>query len=453
MKSKQIILKLFIALLFVGIHTSCEKENESENDYAPLIRPIVTSEVNWIGHWLNEGNKVDLVKNIAREYEFLNQEVLVNLKFPEELYDENTQAEIDFIVEQLQKETPDWDIIRLYGNYEEIGIQLNNPNWEEKYLVDFSSVPGFIESHKNFIKTASYKERNDNRFYGPHIEGQLAALFVNTKVAEKIGIKVKQFDMTFDDFLRYIKAVHHYNENHDDIVPIFEYNWGKTTTIFNMLFYSLMDSKDEALSTVLTEKKLEAIEKCFMALEELSAFNPIEKDWWEHDWAVENNRILNGECLFFPNLTLMYGIWNKDNADLLKDVMPCEFPVFKPSPVYIGGYLSNWAVLKKSPNKDRAIELMMQMCKPDVAEQWGRLSKSPSGIKGSLTGSIFGFDPFETYTYSLEKKYETMVKDEDKAYIMGQKNTHINLPIQDILLKNITAKDAFETFKTQVILY
>ncbi|MDA3893044.1 MAG: ABC transporter substrate-binding protein [Salinivirgaceae bacterium] len=447
-----IVLSFCVVIMLVLMFSfvSCNKQEKYEIASTQNFKYKEIKEINWIGHWLNEGNKVELVRDVAREFEFMNQEYLINLKFPEEVYLNNGMSEIDFVVSQLKMDEPDWDIIRLYGNHEEIARRMGDPNWAEKHLVNFSTVPGFMAGHKNFINGDLYRDRNNNKFYGPHTEGQMAALFVNTRVAQKIGIEVKQFGMTFDDFLGYIKAAYEYNQTHGNIVPIFEYNWGKTNTIFNMLFYSLMNNEEEVLNKQITVNKLNAIKQCFEAMEELSKYKPIEQDWISHDWTQENDRILNDECLFFPNMTFMYGIWAENSSEKMKKVIPCEFPVFKPSSIYIGGYLSNWAVLKKSPNKDAAVKLLMHWTRPDIAERWVRLSKSPSGIKGNVASSSFGFDPYENYTHTIDTKYKTLVRDEDKALMVGKDNLHVPIKVQDVLTGQISGKDAFEEFKLQI---
>src|SRR5208282_5838714 len=238
----------------------------------------------------------------------------------------------------------------------------------------------------------------------------------------------------FDDFDGYLKAADEYRKTHPDIIPFFEYDWGKTPTMFRILFFSLMDNFEEITEPVLTPKKMAAIEKCYMACEQLSNHHPIEHDWGQHKWATENETILKDRCLFFPNLTLMYNIWKKNAPGQLKKVIPCEFPVFKTSSTYIGGYNSNFAVLKNSPHRDEAIKLMMFWCEPDIAEKWVRYSKSSSGVKGNLTATAFGLDPYESYSYAMEKKYGgNLLKDEDAEYIVGEKNKNIPLHIQDVL--------------------
>ncbi len=240
-----------VFVCFISICVACGDNHINHID-GKLLKQSTASEVNWVGHWRDEGDKGILVREVANEYEFLHQDVHVNLKFPEDLYGAGGPAEIDFIVSQLKKPNPDWDIIRLYGYFPEIGKILNEPDWTDKYLVDFSQVPGFIDSHYDFIRNKIYKKRFHNKFFGPYNEVQLAALFVNTEMAKKMGLAVKQFDMTFDDFVGYIKVADEYRKSHSDFVPFFEYDWGKTTTMFRILFFSLMDNFDEITDPVLT---------------------------------------------------------------------------------------------------------------------------------------------------------------------------------------------------------
>lgn len=443
-KMKNLTAHLFL-MIIVFVSFSCNNNGDVRAS-KDIKKPEVRSEVNWVGHWLKEGQKENLVREIANEYEFLNQEIKINLKFPEDLYNTSGEGQVEFVLSQLKKEVPEWDIVRLY-NHPRIGELLNDPNWMEKHLVNFKDVPGFMESHKEFLTTDIYNNRTKGFYYSPYIEGQMAALFVNVDVAKKIGIEVKQYGMTFNDFKDYIKAVDDYNQrNNANIIPCFEYNWQKTRTIFNVLFYSLFTNKEDILQEDLNQSKIDAIKKCLSSFEELAEYNVINKDWKNRDWTKYNNLIMKDSCLFFPNLTLMHGIWMTQDPNSLKKVIPCEFPVFQPSKVYIGGYVTNWVVFKNSPRKDEAVKLMMEFCKPEIAEKWVRYSKSPSGVKGNLSTSTFGIDPFEDYTFTIENKYELMLTDGDTKYIWGLENQHTEPLVQEVLTGELTAEQAFDDF-------
>ena len=42
-------------------------------------------QVNWMGHWLHEDLRETLVREIAKEFEFENDDIILNLKFPQEI--------------------------------------------------------------------------------------------------------------------------------------------------------------------------------------------------------------------------------------------------------------------------------------------------------------------------------------------------------------------------------
>lgn len=419
---------------------SCNIHQNKDIDYKTITSPKDIFQINWIGNWLNEGDKEKLMREEANEYEFLNQNIKINLKFPEEIYGAAGEQEQSFIESQVKKPVADWDIVR---------VKFINPEFAEKYFVDFKDVPGFIEHHKPFMNTTIYKKRNNGSFYGPHIEGMEAALFVNTEVAKKIGITVKQFDMTIDDFISYIKAVNEYNKSHPHVIPVFEYDWGKTEIIFKTLLFSLLDNFEEVSNNVTTDKKLESTYKCYQAFEQLSKYNPIEENWSNHKWTSDNDYILRDSCLFFPNFIFMYNIWKAKDKDKMDKIMPCEFPVFKNSSTYVGGYFANFEVLKNAPHKEEAIKIMMYMCRPELAEKWARYTKSSSGTNGNLTKTAFGIDRFENYIYVIDNKYgSNMVGDRDMGFI-GRKG-FIDLKVQDVLLGKITAKSAMDDLRRKL---
>jgi len=409
------------------------------------------TEINWIGQWVGEGDKEKFIRELANEYEFRNQEVKVNLKFKDDLYKE--ESETDFILTQIQKPVADYDIlVRVHIHYHAIAEKLHDNNWGEKYLIDFSKMPDFMDSHKPFIHSKLYSGQYGQMHFGPYNEGQLAALFVNTEVAKKMGISVKQFGMTFDDFMGYLKTANEYNKTHPNIIPLFDDNWNKAETIFIYLFYSLLNNYDQIQDPKLTSEKLTAIEKCYVACEELSKYHPIERNRQSRVWEHTNQFPLVDSCLFYPNFTFMYNIWKLKGKEKIHKLIPCEYPVFKQSSVCIGGYVSNWAVLKNAPHKEAAIKLMKYWCQPDIAEKWVRYTKCPSGVKGNLTENTFGADPFENYVFTMEKKYDgKMVQDVDKQFIVGEKNRSVDLHAVEVLEGKLSAKDAFNALKKKLV--
>jgi len=431
------------------IAISCQSNNNSNFKTSESEKIEQTTPLNFIGHWKNEGDRGKLVREVANEFEFTHQDIKVNLKFPEDLYNADDSLEIKFIIKQIQMPSADWDIIRIKEHYYPIASKLNDPDWGKKYLVDFSEIPGFVNLNLPIINTSVIKQRTGNICIGPYNEGFYWAIFLNTDVAKRIGINIKQYDMTFDDLLGYVKAVYEYNKtSHTHIAAIFEdKGWISTETLFKRLCYSLCSYK-EILDTRLTKEKLTAIEKGYEACEQLSAFHPIINSRMQIDWGRDNDFPLKDSCLFFINGSWMYNIWVQKSKEGIRKMLPCELPVFKPSDSYVGGYTCNWAVPKNAAHKKEAIQMMMYWCKPEIAEKWARYTKCPSGVKGNLTSSTFGLDPYESFVYNIEKKYgDRKVHPVSNAYLFGDKNFRLPLRVIEVLEGKMTSAQAVKEFK------
>jgi ABC-type glycerol-3-phosphate transport system substrate-binding protein len=443
------IVGFFAFLMFWSCTSNVATNKEKGIKEIPVS--VSKKEVNWVGHWLHEGDREKLLHEIANEYEFLNQDVKINMKFPEDLYAPTDAAEEDFIISQMKMPVAEWDVIRLKEHYNPIARKLNDPLWGPKYLVDFTKVPGFLESHGSFISSNTTKSRAGGIIVGPYNEGQLWALFVNLNVAKRMGIEVKQYGMTFDDFLGYIKAAYAYNQSHSYIAPIFEdQGWISMEALFKELFYSLIDTYEEAIDTRVTPKKIVALQKCYEALGELAKYKPIIRTRSKIQWSRDNDYPLKDSCLFMVNGTWMYNIWKLKGANKMSNVLPCELPVFRPSDSYIGGYASNFAVLKNGPHVEAAIKLMMYWCTPHVAEKWVRYTKSPSGVKGNLTSTAFGIDPYESYMYTMENKYGAKkFPQAENQYMLGEKNL-TSIKVIEVLEGKVSPEQAFEDVKRSI---
>ena len=89
---------------------------------------------------------------------------------------------------------------------------------------------------------------------GPYIEGFYQPFFYNKTLTDKIGLKIKDRGMTFDDLLSYFKAVSDYNKkNGTDISILYDAGDAKggigygpsTWNIFQSLFRSEFPDLDE----------------------------------------------------------------------------------------------------------------------------------------------------------------------------------------------------------------
>lgn len=452
---KHIIFIVILALLAFLLLTYCD-DKDYEIKGNPIKHPVNITKIKWIGHWNGEGDKEFLISKINREFNFKYNYDSIESK----LYNPDSvckkiegkdarEIEVDFIIEQIQKPVADYDILRIKEHYNSIAAKLNDPDWGSKYLVNFDSVPGFKSSHLDILPMM--RKKTGNICTGPYLEGQYWAVYVNTKVAKLMGIDtVKQYNMTFDDFLGYIKIATEYNKTHDYIVPIFEScNWISTDAIFSRLFYSLQDNLNEDNNP----QKLKDLEQCYKAFEELSKYHPLPKNRSELRWGANVDFPLKDKCLFYIGGSWMYNIWKNKNSTKLADIIPCELPVFKYSNKYIGGYTSNFCIPKNSAHVKEAVTLLMLLTRSDVAEEWTRITKCPSGVIGSFSSSSFGAskEPFTSFTFNIESKYRTnKIALTDTYYILGKYNTSVSLNSIDVLEGKITAKEAINLIKSKI---
>jgi len=423
--------------------------------YKPLQK-VNPTQLNFLGHWLGEGKKEQLLKELINEFEFTNQDVKINMKYPEEIYFDRRKQNIEtaFNAKIALSEKPEWDIIRLNNEYAKVADSLHDQDWGKKYLVDFSEIPEFRNTTREELLTDNIKAQYGGIIPGPFIDGYNWALWCNLEVAKKVGIEVKQFNMTADDFLGYLKAVYDYNKLHNDsIMGIYDaFDWSTIQSIAQELFFSEIGNYNEIIEFHYSDKKMNAWEKVLREIEKMSAYKPVPSNYRNITWTETVDYPLQGKCLFYSNASWMYNMWLGRDSVKLKNMIPTELPVFKTSPAYIGGYFVTWAVLKKSPNRDKAVRFLLSINKPDVAEKWSRYTKSPTGIKGNLTTLNFGYDKFENYQFMIQSKYgshKTMVYN-NSIYCLGKENENVPDHYLEVFTGQMTADQALNDIKRQI---
>jgi hypothetical protein len=453
----RLIIQLFYLLIIVLILDGCSKSKDTINNKFIVAQSVKPTTVNFIGHWYKEGMREDLVRNFARDYGFKNQNVNINLKFPEEIYynREDLKSNQKFVAKLLLEENPEWDIIRVNGEYQEIMQQCGDPDWPKKYLVDFSEMQEFRDGTIPELLTNEAKKTWNGIIPGPYIEGQFWALWCNKNVAKKVGIEVKQFGMTFDDFKNYLKAVHDYNILNPAhyITPIYEsVDWPTTAALGIQLYASLLDDPQEFFMSEITEKRLNAWGKTLEALEQIAPYKPLNPEWKKVNWGKTTGAMINEECLFYINGSWMYNIWMGLNKEKINNCMPAEFPSFKTPTVYPGGYQIMWAVLKKAPHKDEAIKFLLAMNKPAMAEMWVRYTKCPTGIKGNLTGVSFGKDQFENFSYHVQNVYKTNTYRyyESSSWVLDKKNDKTPIFFNEVSQGQLSASEAMRRIRQSI---
>jgi len=309
--------------------------------------------------------------------------------------------------------------------------------------VDFDQYEWYHESHIDHVfKVSSIREDYGGIYAGPLISGRNYALWYNEETAKKIGVEIKQTGMTFDDFMGYCKAVYDYNQTATEkitFLPDYKSN-SQVTDIFNNLVLSEVGS----LNNITREKVDNAIKKTLSALEDLSAYNPINTDVnIDKDFVY----ILNGQILFEEKPSSWYNQCESEDAEKSLHLVPAELPVFQDSPsFYPGTYQSVWAVFKNAPHKEQAVELMRYFSTNDVAERWLSLTYNPTGLKVKLKSSDFGQNKIETFNTYIEKKYGENLRMYDLGEVIYGKKK-IKIEPESVLRGKMSAQKFYQQIK------
>jgi hypothetical protein len=446
---------VFAALLLIS--AGCSVDLDETVNYQAIQVSKATTTINFVGHWLNEGQRENFVRNLAREYEFKNQHININLKFPEEIYYDQLDRKSNekYTAKVIAEGITDWDILRINGEYREVYDILGDPDWAKKNLVDFSQLPEFRNGTLPELLNGSAAADWNGIIPGPLVEGQYWALWCNRNVAKKVGIEVKQFGMTFDDFAAYLRAVKAYNDKNpnDRVKAIFEsYVWETTQAIAISLYASLMDSPDEFLSGVITEKRLRAWQQTLEAMESIAPFEPIDPTWRTTEWTETQKDFLDEQYLFYINGSWMYNIWSGIDEQLTMNCMPAEFPGFKPHVVYPAAYQVTWGVPKNAPNRDEAVKFLLAMNQPDIADMWNRYTKCPTGIQGDLAGNSFGGDQFEQFANHVQQNFGTNIYRyyESSAWMLDAAHATTENYFRPVIEGRITAAEAMRRIRQEL---
>ena len=402
--------------------------------------------INWMGHWYKADKRYDLVLEMKRDFSFRNQDVKVNLQFPEQIVGTNDKVAIaHLIVEMIKRKKYDWDIVWMDNHiYQFVAEELDDPLWGRKYLVNFEEIPGFIQSQKSFIiEDRAYRNQTGGILVGPYIEGYYYALYYNQDLAAKIGIKVKPFGMTFEDLLGYVKAAARYNQSSKDQVPIFfdAYDLPSMEALFQNLVKSWLADYTVATNEQSSRQKLEAMYKGFQAFEELGKYRPLIPSYATNAWFLTRDVPLNDKVLFYISGTWMYSRWRDIDIAKSAKMVPTELPVFKSVNFGLGGVIPTWAVMKDSPRREDAIRLVMSMSTSRVAERWVQYTKTPTGLAGDFSKATIGSDVYESYQRTLSEQYASRVQYSfNAAYLLGKNNSLLQKDIVDFLWKLLEGK-------------
>ncbi len=362
--------------------------------------PSARQQLRWMGHWKNRGLREQLVREVRDEFQFLHQDTDIHLTFAADLMP-NKSKELTgiLIAEMIRAGRIDWDVIYMDpAVYHTVAKELNDPEWGQKHLVDFSQFPDIKAAHKPFlVEGPNCHTGTGGMFVGPYIEGFYACLWYNMAVAEKLGVNIKEMNMSTDDFLGYLSRVNDYNRTAE--VPVSGIATFKWPGITHRFAYNLYLSEHLAHPKTPDEKILEKILRFF---ETMNSYNPVFATIPDDaGWRGAAQLLMDDRALFMIEPTWRYSSLKASFPDLLKKIHPAQLPGFEKQSFYVGGFIPTWAVMKNSPARDTGIELMRFWCSPEIAQRWVRYTKCPTGLAGNLYDSEYGLDRLARFQKKL----------------------------------------------------
>jgi ABC-type glycerol-3-phosphate transport system substrate-binding protein len=359
-------------------------------------------QLRWMGHWEDRGLREQLVHEVRDEFQFLHQDVDIEMAFPVEIMGERGKIITGkYIAEMIRSGRMDWDVVWMDPTiYQATAAELNDPDWGKKHLVDFSQFPDIKAAHQSFLVEGPDCHRGTGGvFVGPYIEGLYTYLWYNKTVADKLGLEIKEMEMSADDFLGYLERVKEYNRTAE--VPVSAcaiFGWPSS---LGRLAYNLYLSEhlahpekpdDEILARIL--RFFESMSACDPLLNNMRVSNP---EAFQHNAAL----IAEDKALFMIEPSWNYTNLARNFPNLMNKLRPAQLPGFEKQPFFVGGFIPTWAVMKNSPARDLGIDLMRFWCSPEIAQKWVRYAKSPTGLSGNLYDSEYGMDPFARFYKKL----------------------------------------------------
>jgi ABC-type glycerol-3-phosphate transport system substrate-binding protein len=467
-----VALPLCIAMaLAAGCGPAGDKADPADGGKGAVerVEPVSTADdagqiqINWIGHWKGEEKREDLVYEVKKDYEFLHPNVKINLVFNRDLEGSDPaykKRAADAIIKMVETGEMVWDIVYLdIATYEHVAEHLQDPHWVRKHIVDFSGVPGFVDSQKDFIvQDPRYKEKLGGILTGPFIESYMQSMWYNTEVAVRAGLAIRERDMTFDDLLGYAEKLQRYNRDNGTSISFIKLSsWNRIDLLFESLFKSQFDDFQSAVEKTFNEKKKEAFLQTLLAFEKLSACQPVVNPGWEgltfNDFKEEF--LFEDDALFIMAGTFMYSNFRGLDVEKSEKMRPLENPVMGRANGLIGDYTPTFAVMKNSANRDVAVDFLMSWATPKNADKWVRYTKNLTGTRGHLSEAVsreinFFDDIYEQFIMDMENKYRgtPMMYMRTPTYVLGENNpvsiTELRKKLAEILEGKLGARDYFD---------
>ena len=417
------------------------------------------SELNWVAHWLGEEKRQQLVMEVAKEFRFIYPDIELNIEFAKTLPNKGKNFKWKSayrIAEMINSGDITSDVIYLDAIvYDHVAELLDDPDWGKKHLVDVSDQPWFRQSQEDFILSSPYyREQTGGLLVGPYIEGFYTFLWQNQETARKVGIEIKDRQMTLEDFFSYATKLAAYNQKHNTSIPLIKLcSWNRLEILFEYLFKSLCADPHFAIETKYHPTKELLFLETLLVFEKLSTYQPVlNADYENLKWDEWIREYLDGDGLFIVAGSYMYSHFLGIYPEKYENAIPVEPPIIRYTNGIVGDFITTFAVMKKSPNRDAALNLLKLWSEPKIADRWVAYTKNPTGLRGHLEtpASDNEDDVYNRYILDMTSKYSHLPMRYYRAptYIFGEKNpvtpNELRGKLAQILLGRITAQQYFD---------
>lgn len=448
---RKTIISLVFTSLVLLIVLSCNSQQAAEINKDNTETTKERTKVKWLAQWFGEGMKETLIHEIVRDFSFLNQDIEVEMIFPYQM--SNTDKSADHFLpmtDSLEKwaitDTWPYDLM-LCDSYHYLNIanRLNDKYWGAKYFIDFSNETWFIDAHKEYVlEVDEYKGKYGGIAPGAFIEGAWNLLYTSSEVEEKLGIKVKDYDMTIDDFIEYARVVDNYNKTNSEKITFLSMNFNNgLDNLINQLVMSEIgnDNKKPKTDPYIT------LSNVYKKLETLAKYKPIEQ-YHKFDGDRE---LLHDKVLFHYHVTWVNMFWKNTNPEGEKKMRPCELPSMtgKISNTYPGLYNAVFVVPKNAKNREAAIKLMQFICSPEIAEKWEVYTKCPTGLQNRVSLNEFGSDAFSKLSQHITQKYDNKLEEANLSKILFNSQNTIAFYPEEVISGRMTAAQALNNVRNQ----
>ena len=442
-----------IPLIFIAITViivSLLKKDSNENQKVSIYKNTISvvPKVNWLVDWTDQPVKRNFIKELSSEYSFNHQDVKLNVVFSD--FSVKTRQAMQ-IVNMIKSNIYNWDIVWIDESvYLVVAQELNNANWGKDYLVDFQKIEGYMVTHlPEIIKNTSYRKKTGNIMIGPYLDGFYGVLWYNKKVADLLGIDVKNKDMNFDDIIAYAEKIYKYNINRENKTALFSES---TDFNFSYLFQNLLWSEIDRMgfnTTPPIESAKNILLNVFTLLEKLGNYNPLIESHMINLWYDAKEAFINDKALFLVGKTSLYNELQLMDSTNYLHILPAELPSYEHSKAYYGSFQPTFAVMKYSPNSEAAVKLIKNISNEKYAEEWIKMTKNPTGLSCDVKENFLDNDPINNFLVYIAQKYDFNVRYSiDAGYILGKPNAGLFYLIDEnvklILTGEITAEKALE---------